>query len=570
LVSFLLRLAREIRFSRLTIVAIIAAGMISGFANTGLIALFNATLTGKTLPMPVLIGAFVGLCLILPCFRLISQVLLIQLTQKSILELRLRLCGRILSAPMRQLETIGPHRLLTALTNDVNQIIDALVMIPLVFMHGAIVISCLAYLGWLSWSVLLQVLGFFVLGILTYQVPMKFALRRFEKARVLIDALIKHVRSLTEGTKELKMHDFRRKAFLADVRSSSVLLQRETRAGGIIFAVASSWGQVLFFIVVGFLLLVLPHYQKLEVSTLLGFTLVLFHMMTPLEVLLNAAPNLGRASASASAIGQLGLSLQNVATDAGKPAEIEARWQRLELTGVTHQYRREGEAESFLLGPVNVTFVPGELVFIVGGNGSGKTTLAKLLLGLYSPEAGEIHFAGQKITDENRYLLREHFAVVFSDFFLFERLLGLDQPILDGDAHKYLAELRLAQKVKVEEGVLSTLELSQGQRKRLALLTAYLEDRPIYLFDEWAADQDPIFKDIFYLEILPGLRAKGKTILVISHDDHYYHVADRVIKLDYGQVEYDRTIAEFLASGAAEAGVGATSGNRLQGAGAEG
>src|SRR6185295_9332464 len=134
----------------------------------------------------------------------------------------------------------------------------------------------------------------------------------------------------------------------------------------------------------------------------------------------------------------------------------------------------------------------------------------------------------------------DHFSSVFSDFFLFERLLGLNKPVIDADAKKLLEELRLANKVKVEEGKLSTLDLSQGQRKRLALLTAYLEDRPIYLFDEWAADQDPTFKEIFYLELLPKLRDSGKTVLVISHDDHYYRVADRIIKLDYGKVEYDR------------------------------
>jgi putative ATP-binding cassette transporter len=554
LLSFLLRLAREVRFSRLTMAAIVIAGLISGFANTALIALFNAALTGRGLPMPVLISSFVALCLILPCFRLISQVLLIHLTQHGIRELRLRLCGRILAAPLRQLEAIGPHRLLAALTQDVNTIVDALVQVPLIVMHVGIVVSCLIYLGWLSWVVLLEITGFIVLGVVTYLGPMQLAMRHFSKARRLMDTLLKHIRSLTEGTKELKMHEFRRAAFLQDVRAASTGLQRETRAGGIIFAVASSWGQVLFFVVVGLLLFVLPHFQPVATSTLLGFTLVLFNMMTPLEVLLNAAPNLGRASVSASTIGKLGLSLQQIATDAGQAGTaIEPRWQRLELAGVTHDYHREEATENFVLGPIDLTFRPGELVFIAGGNGSGKTTLAKLLVGLYAPETGEIRFAGTPITAENRYLLREHFAAVFSDFFLFERLLGLDRPVLDGDARKYLAELRLEQKVKVEEGVLSTLELSQGQRKRLALLTAYLEDRPIYLFDEWAADQDPIFKDIFYLEILPGLKAKGKTVIVISHDDRYYHLADRLIKLESGKVEYDRSISEFL-SGAGEPG----------------
>jgi putative ATP-binding cassette transporter len=180
----------------------------------------------------------------------------------------------------------------------------------------------------------------------------------------------------------------------------------------------------------------------------------------------------------------------------------------------------------------------------VGGNGSGKTTLAKLLIGLYSPEEGEIRFGGKSITDENRDEYRQSFSVVFTDFFLFDSLLGLDNINIDGDARYYLEKLQLDQTVRVSDGVLSTINVSQGQRKRLALLTAYLEDRAIYLFDEWAADQDPVFKEIFYLQLLPELKARGKTVIVISHDDRYYHVADRIIKLDYGRIEYDKKVLD--------------------------
>jgi putative ATP-binding cassette transporter len=126
---------------------------------------------------------------------------------------------------------------------------------------------------------------------------------------------------------------------------------------------------------------------------------------------------------------------------------------------------------------------------------------------------------------------------VFADFYLFDRLLGLDQDDLDEQAQLYLKRLRLDRKVKVVNGTLSTTALSQGQRKRLTLLTAYLENRPIYVFDEWAADQDPTFKDLFYTEFLPQLQKQGKTVLVISHDDQYFHLCDRALKLNYGQIE---------------------------------
>jgi putative ATP-binding cassette transporter len=176
---------------------------------------------------------------------------------------------------------------------------------------------------------------------------------------------------------------------------------------------------------------------------------------------------------------------------------------------------------------------------VIGGNGSGKTTLVKLLTGLYIPESGEIRLDGEPINDVNRDDYRQNFSVVFTDFYIFESFLGLGAPKLDAQAEEYLTRFQLNHKVQVKDGVLSTTELSQGQRKRLALLTAYLEDRSIYVFDEWAADQDPEFKEIFYYQLLPDLKARGKTVIVISHDDRYYHVADRLIKLDYGTLAAD-------------------------------
>lgn len=177
-----------------------------------------------------------------------------------------------------------------------------------------------------------------------------------------------------------------------------------------------------------------------------------------------------------------------------------------------------------------------ELKSIVGGNGSGKSTLIKVLTGLYSPEKGAIQLDDQPISDKNRNFYSGYFSAVFSDFYLFDSLIGLRGPDLDSRARRYLVELELDAKVEVSGGVLSTTALSQGQRKRLALLTAFLEDRPIYVFDEWAADQDAHYREIFYKRLLPELKSRSKTIIVISHDDRYYHLGDRIVKLEYGNV----------------------------------
>jgi putative ATP-binding cassette transporter len=253
---------------------------------------------------------------------------------------------------------------------------------------------------------------------------------------------------------------------------------------------------------------------------------------------MNALPFFGRAIVALQKVEALGLSLAARSTEenvVAHPAVIRS-WERLELQGVVYAYPRELGDSHFTLGPMRWTLHPGELIFLSGGNGSGKSTLVKLLTGLYPPNAGEIRLDGQLITEANREWYRQLFSVVFSDFYLFDNLLGLVSADLDGQAQHYLEQLQLDHKIQVTAGVLSTTALSQGERKRLALLTAYLEDRQIYIFDEWAADQDPQFKDIFYTKLLPALQLKGKTVLVISHDERYFFLADRLLKLDAGML----------------------------------
>jgi len=539
MLSYLLQLSRNIRFSRGLMVLSALAGLASGLATVGMTALINMLINRSRAPVQALLWTFAGLCIGLPVLRYTSQLLLTKLTQESVTVLRMRLTRSILAAPLRRLETIGAPRLLATLTNDVGSIVAALGMVPVLLMHLALVVGSLAYMGWLSWRILLQTIAFMGFGILTYQMASSRAAGYFYRMRELQNEMMRSARATVEGTKELKMHRGRREAFLKATEATVTDLQRQSRAGTLAFAATASWGQALFFVLIGLLVILIPLVQTIDRVVLVGYTIALFQLMSPFEVLMNSIPTLTQAAAATKAVRDLGFSLESEVSEKRSGEVSQAPWETLELIGVSHSYRSETDEKIFLLGPIDLTFHPGELVFIVGGNGSGKTTLAKMMLGLYVPEAGEIRRAGQLITDENREQYRQSFSAVFSDYFIFKTLFGLDSPVLDTEARRYLEKLHLEQKVKIEKGGLSTIDLSQGQRKRLALLTAYMEDRPIYFFDEWAADQDPTFKRIFYYELLPELKSRGKTIFVISHDDHYFDVADRIVKLDYGQVEFD-------------------------------
>lgn len=300
--------------------------------------------------------------------------------------------------------------------------------------------------------------------------------------------------------------------------------------------IASNVAQLMFFVIVGLLVYGLPQLTNISSPVLSGYVLTITYLTRPIGDILTTLPSLNRVSVALEKIDTLGLSLASSSEITSIDQPQPQHFNCIELIQIIHTYHREQEDNSFTVGPIDLVIHPGELIFIVGGNGSGKSTLAKLITGLYIPEAGEICLDGQAINDQNREAYRQLFTAVFSDFYLFEQILGININNLDAQAQHYLQQLQLEHKVKVEDGLLSTTNLSQGQRKRLTLLTAYLENRPIYLFDEWASDQDPFFRGMFYKQLLPQLKHRGKTVLAITHDDRYFHLADRVIQLDYGKL----------------------------------
>jgi putative ATP-binding cassette transporter len=529
-----------LRSSRWTVVLAVAAGLAGGAASVGLIALIHAALGREDAPSALLVWGFTGTCLAVLFTRVTSQALLIRLAQGSVFRLYTHLSRQILAVPLRQLEKLGTHRLLAALTEDVPAIAGALLGVPILCVNVAILLCCLLYLGWLSPLLLLGVVGFLVVGVLSYQLPVLRALGHLHRARQEHEALMKHFRGLTEGVKELKMHRSRREAFLGQfLHTTAANLRDRNTTGMTLYAAAGTWGQLLFFVCIGLLLFGLPAGWHLTRPVVSGYALTILYAVSPLENIMTWLLILGRARVALGAVEALGLSLAAQASASGDEAAgplLAAFYEHLELAGVTHAYRGEAE-DGFFLGPIDLSLRRGEVVFVVGGNGSGKTTLAKLLVGLYAPAAGEVRLNGGVVGDGAREHYRQLFSALFADGHLFDQLLGMDLGKVNGEVNGYLNRLELGHKVRVEGGRFSTTELSQGQRKRLALLTAYLEDRPVYVFDEWAADQDPRFKEVFYGQLLPELKARGKAVLVISHDDHYFHVADRVVKLDYGTLQ---------------------------------
>jgi len=533
LLKFILRTCRGL------VVATVGMALLSGACNAGLIALVNVALTRTGPASRGLVWAFVALGLGKVVSLFFSQAVLAGFSQRAVAELRRDLIRKILAVPLRDLEELGTPRILAALTDDVFNVTQALLAVPIVSVNLAILMGGAAYLGWLSWKMLAAIMLVIAAGAAGYLMVVSNALRFCRWAREEEDKLFGYFRALTDGIKELKLHRNRRGAFFSrNIETVTATFQRHNVDAEIRFAAAQSWSHLLYFALIGLILFMAPSLGSFSNRTLTGYVVTTLYLMGPLSGVLSSFPLFGRARVALQKVQDLGISLAGHSTEECPvdKTDKERSFERLELRGVMHSYHREQEDTNFVLGPIDLSFQPGELVFLVGGNGCGKSTLAKIITGLYLPEAGEIRLDGELVTNQNRDAYRQLFSAVFADFFVFDNLLGLDGANLDSRAGHYLEQLHLQHKVRVTNGSLSTTSVSQGQRKRLALLTAYLEDRPFYLFDEWASDQDPYFKNVFYSKLLPDLKARGKAVLVITHDDRYFNVADRIIKLDYGKV----------------------------------
>ncbi|MBN3814516.1 cyclic peptide export ABC transporter [Paraburkholderia sp. Ac-20347] len=529
--SLLLKLARNARW---TLFVALATSLVSGFGNAGLVALINQALSASTSQLARLGWQFVVLGVIVLATRTLSQTLFMDLGQRAKADLRMQTIRRLGGASFRHLEQQGAARSLAVLTQDLDAIVMLFVRMPALAMQSAVIIGCLAYLSVLSWQILLVAIVTIGIGAAGFRAANGRALFHLRASRKREDDLVRHFRALFDGAKELKLHRLRRSAFIDDTLSTNVEAVRVQRTRGyVLYAAAASWGSFILFAFIGITLFVVARLYPVNTHVMSGYAMVFLYMIMPIESLLSAIPNISTARVALERIEEVNaeLPLEN-----GLDAPVKRGFQSLVLDGVTHRYFREKENDVFTLGPINLSFKPGELVYLIGGNGSGKTTLAKMIVGLYAPESGRIVVDGAPVNEADRDSYRQLFSVVFSDFFLFDSLLGMRFDGLDQTAQDLLVHLQLDHKVSIKDGAFSTLELSQGQRKRLALLVAYLEDRPFYLFDEWAADQDPLFKDVFYRKLLPELKAKGKTVVVITHDDRYFHLADRYIKLEYGQL----------------------------------
>ncbi|PXX13679.1 putative ATP-binding cassette transporter [Nitrosomonas ureae] len=521
------------------------AGIAAGAATVALLDTINHVLHYPEGLTGNLLLVFTALCVLVLIGRMVSDMSTNLVGQRLVAQIRKTLARKILGAPIDALERYRTHRLMPVLTQDIDMISDVAFTLASTVIAIAIVLGCLGYLAWLSPQLFVLLIVALIVGATVQAWAQARGVAGFWKARDLEETLHKAYRGISDGAKELRMHRSRRSRVLEDQIDLTVDKIRAVNQKAInTYVMATAFGSALFFMLIAVVLwwATIQHPAPEVVS---GFVMVLLFLKGPMEQIIETLPGIGRAKVAFQRIKDLSVrfaSPEAYLNLALEPSMISLN-ESIQLVGVRYAFNVPEGGEAFVLGPIDLILKPGELVFVVGDNGSGKTTLIKLLLGLYAPQEGEIHLDGKPVVADSRDDYRQLFTTVFSDFYLFEELVTDEIYRAHGLSEKalpYLQRLEIAHKVSVKDGTFSTIDLSTGQRKRLALVHAYLEGRPVLVFDEWAADQDPTFRHLFYTELLPELRTKGHLLVVISHDDRYFHLADRVVCMKSGQIVDNR------------------------------
>lgn len=516
---------------------------VAGISNAALLAVVNEAADHIKDGQPQL--SMIALFLLFLLGYLFSQRYVLLTTSAEIERLvhryRERLINRLRMCELQEVEHIGHGRIFSAINSDTQTISQTTSGLVLGAQAGVLIICACAYLATISMTALVLSALFLMVAARIYLNKMQRVNALLQQASLEEGQLHDLVSGLLTGFKEVKLSSRRAAAVLADV----VAVSRHTaecRTGAqqalndnFVFA------QVAFLLLLGTLVFLTPMFGSAYSGSVMGAMATVIFLIGPISSLVATVPQVAVANAAAENLHRLEQLLEASTREAAggqQPAPIPSLQtgpvlRTLEMRQIFFSHVTGGSR--FDVGPINLTIRAGETVFITGGNGSGKSTLVKLLTGLYRPVTGELLLNGIPVVAGDTQAFRDRFCAVFSDFYLFRKLYGVDLP--DGeDWRAWLREMEIDDKVAITDGAFSTIDLSAGQKKRLALVGAILENKPLVVLDEWAADQDPQFRRKFYDILLPRLKAQGKTIVAVTHDDRFFHIADRRLHMEDGQL----------------------------------
>ena len=533
LILRVLRKEYAIPASRMVLMMVLAGGSNAFILSTINTAAQHSDTNGPDLRLLIM---FV-LCLLVYIIaqRYVMSVAMCEI-ERIVNELRMRLIEKVRHSELSRIERLVPSDVLTTIAKEPVAISNLAPIFVAAAQACLLLIFVTGYVAYLSITALAltAMAAFFAISIF---------LRRSERLRARLQRTAEQdaevfggLDDLLSGFKEVKMSTERGDALAQAIdrlSDEATLLKQETArssAGEFVFA------QSTFYFLLATVVFAVPAFSTIAPADLVKITTAILFLIGPISMIVQAIPALATANSSMERLLKLDEQLSGAAPPPAaaiqRPPAVRPE---LRLEGVTFSYALEGGGESFTVGPIDFIARPGEIIFITGGNGSGKTTLMKLMSGLYRPDAGRILLADVPFSPASEAWIRDQISIIFSDFHLFRRLYGLGEQDPERMA-ELLREMQIDHKTGIRGDSFTNINLSTGQRKRLALIVTLLEDKPVVIFDEWAADQDPGFRRKFYEEILPGLKAKGKVVICVTHDDRYFDVADRRMKMEFGRM----------------------------------
>ena len=515
-------------------------GLLSGLVgilNTLLIAVINTAAASVSKNESVTLEFF-GYAVVFVVFLLCTKRANkenIAKAQQFIYRFKIRIMHDAFRSNLLKIDKLGRDYILEVLNRDTEMVSQSVSSVLGLFQSLLTVCFLMIYMATISVTACLILTGailiVFVVGVAELNKLVE-AFRALSIKEAQVNGLYG---SFLSGYKEVKMNSNRALGLTRDLIADARVIKTEKTVllQGIVQFF--TYLQMLMYLVVGLIIFVVPVFSSSFSSQVLMVTTTALFLASSVSAAIVVVPNLSMANIAARNLRELSEKLSFETNDRTTPGLTEfSEVNTLTLEDITYLHSGDGVARPFALGPISYEFEAGKVYFIRGNNGSGKTTLMRVMLGLYQCQSGRLLVNGQPIAEPSSTAYRDLFAVVFSDFYLFKKLYGV--PTTEETELDDLLELfQMKNKVSIDNGIFSDLNFSTGQRKRLALLVALLEKKKIIVLDEWAADQDPEFRQEFYEHIIPKLRALGKTVIAITHDDQYYEVADHVIYLENGK-----------------------------------
>jgi putative pyoverdin transport system ATP-binding/permease protein len=531
-------LAAETAVSKLRLLTFLA---LSGITNSLLMVIINyaaqdAAEDGAGSRMILLFA--VALVLYLASQKFILRVAAYEV-EHIVERLRVRLASVIRHADLLPVEHVGASRIFGGITKETLTLSQSALPMMIACQSAVMVVVSVVFIAIVSPVALILVLVIIGLGVLVHLRNIESGKQDLQSAYAKENDLFDALTDLLQGMKEVRLNEARNDALFREIqRVAAAVAERKTSAG-MQFASQYMFSQALFYLLMASMVFILPRLATIEGATISIITGAILFIIGPLSSLVAAIPVFSGATVALTNIMQLEAELSRYQEEA-RPSEPAMAEHLRGFASITFRQieflHKDSRGETtFRMGPINFDIRRGEMVFLVGGNGSGKSTLLKVITALYRPGGGRILVDGQALTRDEYPAYRSCFAAIFSDYHLFSRMYGLEN-VADEQVQSLLKLMRLEEKTAFRNGRFETQELSTGQRKRLAMIVALLEDRPFYVLDEWAADQDPEFREFFYKELLTRLKKEGKTLLLATHDDRYFHLADRVYRMENGQL----------------------------------